>query len=474
MADISGHARVSPSRDKFSFRTPWARLREWLGAAPITDPVDRRNAPAIQLLLLFYGLALPANWIWILSSRTIPPGWGVVAVLDFVSASVALACVAMIRRGAFRTANKLFLAAILCTQALAYYKIGAYAQLDASALMLILIISGLVLGRRALWTTYLLVQVVFLIGWTTDYRNADSWEHWLSISLGNTISLPVAYGIVAIVLDRTVTALRESLAESESRGNELKHEMAQRERAQSQLIHAQKLEATGQLASGIAHDFNNILDVVTGFAGQRHVAEEIDDDRLARKMLFDSLEGVETAARRGSAITGKLLGFSRSDLLKPQTFDLRDAVADLQPMLRQLFPPSVRLSLDTGDVPLPVHIDRSELEMMLLNVAANARDAMHDGGRFDVRVHAAGGMAGVDLADSGHGMDAQVLRQIFEPFFSTKAESGGTGLGLSVIQDLVRAAGGDIHVASTPARGTTFTIQLPLASERVSEGTGDA
>lgn len=217
------------------------------------------------------------------------------------------------------------------------------------------------------------------------------------------------------------------------------------------------------LASGIAHDFGNILDVILGFAGQRHDAEDLPDARQSRDALADSLEGVETAARRGTAITRKLLGFSRADLLKPQTFDLRDAVADLQPMLRQLFPPSVRLSLETGDVPLPVHIDRSELEMMLLNVAANARDAMPDGGGFEVRVLDDDGMAGIHLADSGHGMDAQVLRQIFEPFFSTKDATGGTGLGLSVIQDLVRAAGGDIRVDSAPGRGTTFMIRLPHA-----------
>jgi signal transduction histidine kinase len=262
-----------------------------------------------------------------------------------------------------------------------------------------------------------------------------------------------------------VTALRETLAESESRGRDLQREMAERERAQAQLIHAQKLEATGRLASGIAHDFGNLLDVILGFARQRHDAGDLPDARQSRDALADSLEGVETAARRGTAITRKLLGFSRADLLKPQTFDLRDAVADLQPMLRQLFPPSVRLSLETGDTPLPVYIDRSELEMMLLNVAANARDALPDGGRFDVRVRDAGDMAGVSLSDSGHGMDAQVLRQIFEPFFSTKNAAEGTGLGLSVIQDLVRAVGGDIHVDSAIGRGTTFVIRLPRAGE---------
>jgi signal transduction histidine kinase len=105
--------------------------------------------------------------------------------------------------------------------------------------------------------------------------------------------------------------------------------------------------------------------------------------------------------------------------------------------------------------------------MMLLNVAANARDAMPHGGLFEIQVFDADGMAGIRLADSGHGMDTQVQRRIFEPFFSTKDASVGTGLGLSVIQDLVRAAGGDIRVDSAPGHGTTFVIRLPRAGNAI-------
>lgn len=453
----------------------WNRILTWLRSAPIADPVDRRNAPTMILLQLFYGVMLPIIWAWHIHNSGFRPVAQVVFAVDMLVSATSWLGIWLIRRGHFRLPVKLFIGMLLLAMGITFALVGVQSQLiDPAPTMLCLAIGGLVLGRQALWTVWALLLAIFAIGFHTSAEQALAAGTPVHRAVEDVPAVLITYTLVTIILDRTVAALRESLAESESRGRELQREMAERERAQAQLIHAQKLEVTGRLASGIAHDFNNILAVVQGFASQRHAAEDVDDDRLARDMLSGSLEGVETAARRGSAITGKLLGFSRADLLKPQTFDLRDAAVDLQPMLRQLFPSSVRLSLDAGDMPLPVHIDRSELEMMLLNVAANARDAMPDGGRFEVRVQAAGGMAGVDLVDSGHGMDAQVLRRIFEPFFSTKTGSGGTGLGLSVIQDLVRAAGGDVRVASTPGRGTTFTIQLPLAGDRVSEDPGHA
>ena len=442
------------------------RILTWLRSAPIADPVDRRNAPVMQVLLLCYGFLLPANWAWRMLVKGVPEGWATVVALDLLTAAFALACIVLIRRGRFRPAVVLFLAALLAGLEFVYLDLGAQSQLvDQLTTALVLMISGLVLGRRALWIGFAVLMVVFATGFATDIRSAIEAGESVGRALRNVPAFVIPPLLIAAILDRTVTALRESLAESESRGRELQREMAERERAQSQLIHAQKLEATGRLASGVAHDFNNILDVILGFARQRHAASDLADARESLDALAGSLDGVETAARRGTAITRKLLGFSRADLLKPQTFDLGEAVADLQPMLRQLFPPSVRLSLDTGDRPLAVHIDRSELEMMLLNIAANARDAMPGGGRFEVRVLEANGMACIALADSGHGMDARTLRHIFEPFFTTKDASTGTGLGLSVIQDLVHAVGGDIRVDSTPGAGSTFTLRLPLAGD---------
>lgn len=443
----------------------WNRILIWLRSAPIVDPVDRRNAPAMQLLLLFYGVALPANWAWHLSSRPIPQGWTIVLLLDLATATLALVSVAMIRQGRFRRAITLFLGALLASLALAFHKLGAQAQLiDQTAVILALAIGGLVLGRRALWTVFALLMVVFALGFITDAYNATQTEQWVSNAIRNAPSIVLSYLIITAILDRTITALRESLAESNARGYELQQEMAARERAQSQLIHSQKMETAGRLASGIAHDFNNILDVVLGFSKQRHGALDLNGDAARVVALDGALEGVEVAARRGTAITRKLLSFSRNDAPKPTPFDAGQALTELQPMLQQLFPPSVRLTLDCPGQPLPVRLDHSGFELMILTIAANARDAMPDGGDFRITALAtpADGVR-ITLADSGHGMSEAVKRRLFDPFFSTKSAADGTGLGLAVVHDLLTAAGGDIRGDSEPGRGTLFTIRLPLA-----------
>jgi signal transduction histidine kinase len=458
--------RPAPVR---AWLAPWHRLRRWLQDVPVDHPVDRRNAPMLQVLLVFFGTALPLNWAWHLSDRPIPEGWGIVVALDMVTAVVALACAVLIRRGVFRPATRLFVGALLVTQAVVYHKLGTYAQLDQTALVLILVVSGLVLGRRTLWTTYGLIQVIFVIGWITDSRNPAATARWLHEVLKNAPSLLLSTGIIAYVIDRTAEALRGSLEESDARGRALEAEIARRERAQSQLIHAQKLEATGRLASGIAHDFDNVLDLVLGFARQRHAHDDAGNAERAAA-LEEALAGVEAAAGRGVVLTRKLLGFCRNDMLRIETFDAGQALLELQPMLRQLFPPSVRLHIHAEGA-APVRLDRGEFELMVLNVATNARDAMPDGGVFTVGLaRLPGGAVAITLADTGHGMDARTMQRIFEPFFTTKDAGVGTGLGLAVIRDLVLIAGGDITADSTPGGGTTFTIRLPAGDADAEDG----
>jgi signal transduction histidine kinase len=269
--------------------------------------------------------------------------------------------------------------------------------------------------------------------------------------------------LMAAILDRTISALRESLAESHARSRELQREMAERERAQTQLIHAQKMEAAGRLASGIAHDFNNVLGVILGFANERNRLDDPDPDaRRDALALAQALEGVDEAARRGAAINRKLLSFSRQEPARAETFDAGDAMRELEPMLRRLLGSSVRLHVVANESPMPIRIDRSQFELMLFNIAANARDAMPGGGDFDIRVSPAE-MSGVEivLRDNGQGMTETVRELAFEPFFTTKPQCSGTGLGLSVAYSLVRSADGRIEIESAPGAGTTLHIHLP-------------
>ena len=435
---------------------PVRRAALWLRDVPIGDPLDRRNAPVMQVLFLFSGLVVPALWAYHILMVGMPQGGKVSLSTSLVVATLQLFCVAMIRRGHFRRAIRLYLSVTLLCMLIEYLHAGFYTlgNLQIEPLMT-LMISALVLGRGALWATYGMLQVISLSGFAMDaYRLPH-----LDSSFANLLSVVSSQFVAAVILDRTVHALRESLAESQQRGRELVHEMQARERAQSQLVHAQKLETTGRLASGIAHDFGNVLHVITAYVSGRNRILALPQPQMEDE-VERAFEAIGTAAERGTQITRKLLAFSRHDIARPVVFDAVAAVQALQPMLRQLFPPSVRIRIDEPGAARPACFDRGEFDLMVLNLAANARDAMPDGGEFSIALPESGdGMTTLVIADTGHGMDAATRARIFDAFFTTKG-AAGTGLGLAVIRDVIGATGGDIRVDSEPGRGSRFTVRL--------------
>ena len=192
----------------------------------------------------------------------------------------------------------------------------------------------------------------------------------------------------------------------------------------------------------------------------------------ARGRASDSLEeaheallDVQSAARRAAAVSRRLLDFSRLEDARPEHFDPALAITEMQPMLRQSFPPGTALELALQPSPGLIRFDRAQFELILLTLAANAAHAMPEGGRFTVTLrHAGAGLLEIAARDSGHGMDAAVRERALEPFFTTKPAGQGTGLGLAVAANLVQAAGGDIALDSTPGNGTTVRITLPLAA----------
>lgn len=446
----------------------------WLRGAPSSNPVDRRNAPFIQLILLFFGIFVPINkaiFLYAVSTgQAARPGFLQLSAdlatdaLLIASAWVALWC---IRRGRFRQGVALFLFVASICVGLAYASVGlARVGLDPIPLLL-LSLAGLVMGRRTLWLMLGALAAMLLACVALDMVRAGAGAP--AATIGKAISIGGIWLIIALVLDRTVAALRDSLEESEQRSRALERayarledEIAERERTREQLIHSQKMDLAGRLASGLAHDFDNVLSVILGYAQQRN--------RLLAEgggpALASVLERVELAARRAMAISRKLLNFSRLDISQPETFDAGAVLQELQPMLRQLLGPEVQLTLQRPEAALPVHMDKGNFELTILNIAGNSRDALPGKGTFRLVAlrDDAAGLFRLVLSDDGPGIPEPIRTSVFMPFFTTKPKGEGTGLGLSVVRDIVVEAGGDISVECPPAGGTSVGIALPLAS----------
>ena len=249
---------------------------------------------------------------------------------------------------------------------------------------------------------------------------------------------------------------------------------------EAQLRQAQKMEAVGLLAGGIAHDFNNLLTVITAY-GQLLRVEFADGDERR-----EEVEEVLKAAARGAELTRQLLAFGRKQVLRPRVVDVNGVVAGVRPMLARLLGADATLDARLAPSLSRVEADPGQLEQVLLNLTANAGDAMPGGGRVtietaDVELDAAAvralpGLAPgryvlVSVSDTGVGMDEATRLRVFEPFFTTKGTGKGSGLGLATVYGIVKQSGGAVTVRSAPGEGTTFEIYLPRAAR---EGGRDA
>jgi signal transduction histidine kinase len=235
-----------------------------------------------------------------------------------------------------------------------------------------------------------------------------------------------------------------------------------------QLRQSQKMEAVGLLAGGIAHDFNNILLVIMTYADLIHSQLEDNDSRR-----LDASE-IISAVERAQLLTRQLLDFSRRQPTQPRLVDLNDVIDGVHRMLRRTLPTNIEVSVASREGAWPVFIDPRELEQALMNLVLNARDAMPNGGRLNIKVENVtvdrareglrpGPYVSLSVSDTGWGILPENLERIFEPFFTTKEIGKGTGLGLSICYGIARQSGGDIRVQSTLGVGTTFTLMLPRA-----------
>jgi PAS domain S-box-containing protein len=247
-----------------------------------------------------------------------------------------------------------------------------------------------------------------------------------------------------------------------------RHEAQQHlDEVRAQLFQAQKMEALGQLTGGMAHDFNNLLTVIIGSSDLARRSK--DPERI--QLL---LENIHEAGLRGRELTQNLLTFARRRAPQAQLLDLITSLKATSALLDQALPESISLDLEIGPDPFPVRVDANQLEMALLNLVFNARDAMEErGGRILLQTQNQrlngewedlnGDFLLLSVIDDGPGIAPEVQARIFEPFFTTKKFGKGTGLGLSQVYGFARNAGGSIRVESTLGEGTRMTLYLPAA-----------
>jgi len=309
------------------------------------------------------------------------------------------------------------------------------------------------------------------------YLRHDGEYRWLkSISRPRLTVHGDIMGFVGVAFD--VTDARR-VEQDLKRINELLEDrvgdaLAEKAKAEADLMHAQRMEAVGRLTGGVAHDFNNLLTVVMGAL---ELILKSPDDAVRRQKLG---EAALSAARRGERLTHQLLAFSRRQALRPESIDINALIRESHPLLRRAVGEAVsyRLKLRRGGA--RVMVDPAQFEAALLNLIVNARDAvaergLSEGAAITVQTQACEVVAGevielaagdyvcVTVSDTGVGMDEEVLHRVFEPFFTTKSVGKGTGLGLSQVYGFARQSGGGVKITSTPGAGSEIRLYLPPA-----------
>ncbi len=240
-------------------------------------------------------------------------------------------------------------------------------------------------------------------------------------------------------------------------------DVTERRVVEEQLRHSQKIEAIGRLTGGVAHDFNNLLMVISG--GLEMIGRQQEPARRERV-----LQGMRQAVERGSTLSRQLLAFSRRQSLQPEPIDLAEQVGAMRDLLDRSLRGDVEVRTQFGPDLWPVEVDAGELELVVLNLAVNARDAMPAGGVITIKAANRPAVPGEDIeadcvelsvVDTGIGMQPEILARAFEPFFTTKEIGKGSGLGLAQTHGFARASGGSVRIVSEPGRGTTVSLYLP-------------
>jgi signal transduction histidine kinase len=292
---------------------------------------------------------------------------------------------------------------------------------------------------------------------------------WVSLLFGLVATLVVA-GLLDIASTRGDRALH-LVKELEFKNSQLDEAVQRQVQTEQRLRQAHRMEAVGRLAGGIAHDFNNLLQAILSYS--EFLSDAIDPE----SELQEDVAEVQKAAKRAAGLTRQLLVFSRRHVTNPVVVDLNDSVRSAEHLLRATLGEDIELICTTAADPCPIVADMGELELMLMNLAINARDAMPDGGTIAVTVDTAeldevevpglspGPFARIHVTDDGEGMTAEVAAQAFEPFFTTKETGRGTGLGLAMVYGIANRSGGRASITTLGGAGTTISVVFPLSNE---------
>jgi PAS domain S-box-containing protein len=280
-------------------------------------------------------------------------------------------------------------------------------------------------------------------GWRVRKDGTRFWAHVVLDAIRDETGVLVGYAKIT----RDITERRET--------------QLALERAQDQLAHAQKMEALGQLTGGIAHDFNNLLTILVG---QARMLKTRNLDAQSLK----AIEGIEATVQRGASLTRQLLGFSRRQRLDPQPVVLSERLPGLQNLLSASLPKNVSLLVNVTPDIWPVMADPNELELAIMNVVINARDALPEGGNIMITAENVAALhddefVTINIADTGVGIPPDILGKVFDPFFTTKSFGKGTGLGLSQVYGFTHQSGGTVAIESEVGVGTSVRMTLPRA-----------
>ncbi len=279
-----------------------------------------------------------------------------------------------------------------------------------------------------------------------------------------------------IIVHLTVSAVKDE--EGKIAGYQgIVRDVTERKRLERQLLQAQKMESIGVLAGGVAHDFNNLLTAISGYGQLLQESIPADDE-----LLRESVEQVLKASERAAELTRSLLAFSRKQIINPKPVGIETIISNTGKLIRRIIGEDIEFRTVFSEKKLIVMADSGQIELVLMNLAANARDAMPRGGRLTIStdhvvvkegkeahydLQAPGKYALISVTDSGTGIDKKSIGRMFEPFYTTKEVGKGTGLGLSIVHGIIKQHEGSVLVSSEPGKGTTFTIYLPLAEGRI-------